>query len=717
MGSTARDTHQLERLLSAQQSIGRMLVGATDLRASAAGVLETVCDVLECDVGEFWENRPDDNGLKRISSWHRGPQYAAFDAACASELSAGQGLPGGVCHERRPFWSNELAREPRFLRRDIARRFGLSTAYCLPTGVAAPANGAMLFLARGVGEPSTRLLSFLESIATQAGQLLEHLASDRELQHSFDRLSIAQEAAHMGSWEWNLEADEVTWSSSLETLHGLAPGEFAGTFEASVRDIHPEDRAAVLRALEESVRRRQQLAKVYRIKRQDGAIRWLETVGRLLLGNRDEPRRLIGVSKDITERVQRQRFISHASRTLATSLEYEETVRCVLQLAVPHVADWGVLDIRDEEGRLHRWEITPPTPSNGASVAPWGETWSTVDGRSVGAEVLLSGIAKLVPSLADPPLQRWLGRAPAEVMGKLESGNAVVAPIRAPSGVLGVLTLARGMPRATFDEEELELVEVLGHWAGVAVENARSYGRAQTEANARRDFLAVVSHDLRNPLSGIALAAQVLSRGAPAPAQLREIGTAIEQASRRMARLLDDLLLAARIETQTLAVEPAPCSLATIIDELTTAMRPRFVEAGKRLQLDCAHAEDVLPMDAGRIKQVLENLLNNALEHTPAGGSVTVGTRDVAHGVRVRVRDAGPGIPKEAVNSLFRPYWRASGAEKGGAGLGLTIAKNLVEAHGGHLWVESQQGEGTEVTFFLPGTSERSVRATGARRT
>ncbi len=239
----------------------------------------------------------------------------------------------------------------------------------------------------------------------------------------------------------------------------------------------------------------------------------------------------------------------------------------------------------------------------------------------------------------------------------------------------------------------------------LAVENARLARAAEAAAREREDVLAIVSHDLKNPLATVRLSAAVLQQKLlrlPGGEGLAGRVAAMDRAAVHMLGLITELLDAARLDAgQPLAVKPRPEPVGELLGEALALVEPQATRAGLRLEQHLAPGLMAL-CDRERILQVLANLLGNAVKFTPAGGTVTVEARSEAGEVRVAVRDTGPGIPEHEQPRLFVRYWQARGTAHRGSGLGLYIARGLVEAHGGRLWVESVPGAGSTFTFTLP---------------
>jgi len=254
-----------------------------------------------------------------------------------------------------------------------------------------------------------------------------------------------------------------------------------------------------------------------------------------------------------------------------------------------------------------------------------------------------------------------------------------------------------------FTTDDLPLFLDLSRRASLAIDNARLYLESQQAVRAREEVLAVVSHDLRNPLSAITLGSSLLLMSKNLSEEDREQVETMQVSAQRMARLIADLLDVTRLEGgKRLPVEPAPVPVAELLGEALELFRAQAAVASVSIDSDCVDGVDAVFADHHRVMQVLSNLIGNSLKFTPPGGTVRVCAEPHPDGVLFMVSDTGPGIPKEHLTHIFTPYWQAKRAERLGAGLGLPIARGIVEAHGGRIWAESEPGQGTRFYFTLP---------------
>jgi signal transduction histidine kinase len=230
--------------------------------------------------------------------------------------------------------------------------------------------------------------------------------------------------------------------------------------------------------------------------------------------------------------------------------------------------------------------------------------------------------------------------------------------------------------------------------------------RAEQDAKrARDDLVAIVSHDLRNPVHTINMAASFLLEIAPANdrrVQARRQLEVIQRSANRANRLIKDLLDIAKIQAGGLAVDPVAVEVKSLVTEAVEAATP--LAGASQLKVSCDVPESVpkVASDRERILQVFGNLIGNAIKFTPKGGEIRILTSLDNGEVRFTVVDSGPGIPPEHLKHVFDRYWQAKSTAKLGTGLGLSIAKGIVEAHGGRIWVESPPGSGAQFNFTLP---------------
>lgn len=408
------------------------------------------------------------------------------------------------------------------------------------------------------------------------------------------------------------------------------------------------------------------------------------------------------VLRDVTDRKrieEYQRFLSDAGAKLSASLDYDQTLRTVTQLAIPTVCDYCVLKVVGE-GTIRRFTSRHHDPEKDtllrALETPEPIAW---DAGSPAMSVLESGKTLVIdPSQADYEQQlRALAHPPV-----LGVRSAVIVPLRARQGVVGALSLLSVRPDRR-DAQYVTLAQELALRAAFAIDNARAYAMAQRANRAREEVLAIVSHDLRNPLSAIAMCSRVLMESPPeSEAERRSLLETIAQSTEMTNRLIEDLLDMSVIESGRLSIEKRSEDVAPIVEHVVLMFAGLARERGIALYEDVAPGLPMVMCDAGRIVQALANLVGNALKFTDAGGRVTVSAEAHENGVVMSVADTGDGIAAEHLGRIFERYWQSAGkARIRGSGLGLAIAKGIADAHGGRMSVESTPGTGSTFSLTL----------------
>lgn len=270
---------------------------------------------------------------------------------------------------------------------------------------------------------------------------------------------------------------------------------------------------------------------------------------------------------------------------------------------------------------------------------------------------------------------------------------------------LGTIQLWDKKEQGDFDEADEAILTQLAQLASVALENARLFKAAQEATRARDDLVAIVSHDLRNPIHTIHMAASFLLDIAPTNdrrLQARRQLEVIQRSATRANRLIQDLLDVARIQAGGLAVDPIPIDVKSLVHEAVEAATPLASAAHLNVKCEVPEPSPMVASDRERILQVFANLIGNAIKFTPKGGEIRILASCESSEIRFIVADTGPGIPAEHLNHVFDRYWQAKSTAKLGTGLGLSIAKGIVEAHGGRIWVESPPNSGAQFNFTLP---------------
>lgn len=403
--------------------------------------------------------------------------------------------------------------------------------------------------------------------------------------------------------------------------------------------------------------------------------------------------------------VRRQRFLADAGREVSASLDRDVLLSRLTELVVRRLSDWCVVHLQEEDDgplRIHTFAHRASRPGVSMRVV----STALPRGRGTCVARALEG-ASSRERVADE--RSWidgvLGLPPAHVAAAdLRASSFVCVPLFTRGRSLGALTLVAEHEAQRFSDLDLLLMEELGRLAGAGVENARLYALAQRAVRVREDVLAIVSHDLKSPLGSISLGVDTLL----APAGLASRENVIERVRRigrhadGMRRIVEDLLDFARIDSGHLGLNTAPHRLREILDDALALFDDPAAARSVRVLVDDPPEGATALCDRDRALQVLSNLISNAVKLSPAGGAVHIGATVVGGMARFHVSDEAGGIAPDQVQHVFEQYWRAPQPAHPGLGLGLHIAKGIVDAHGGRIWVETTHGAGSTFYFTLP---------------
>lgn len=390
---------------------------------------------------------------------------------------------------------------------------------------------------------------------------------------------------------------------------------------------------------------------------------------------------------------RRAAFLATAGQELASSLDYQHAVSTLARLIVPNLAAACCIDVLEPDGSLRRVAAAHHDVARQTGIQRLIGT-SRTDVPEAIVRVMASRDAHIIG--ASPAVLSFLGEQPDEPR------SLMAVPLVSRGQTFGSVTAAAPAGKV-FTRDDASLSAELARHASLAIDNARLYLESQQALRAREEVLAIVSHDLRNPLSATTLAASLLQVSETLSTEDREQLDLIDLSARRMRRLIEDLLDVTRLEGgKHLPIEPGQLTVEALFQETFDLFKAQASSSEVTLRQRIHGPVPDVYADRHRILQVLSNLIGNALKFTPPGGCITFEASARDRDVLFAVSDTGPGIPKENLGDIFNPYWQAKRTERLGAGLGLPIAKGVVESHGGTIWAESEPGSGTRFYFTLP---------------
>ncbi len=519
-----------------------------------------------------------------------------------------------------------------------------------------------------------------------------------------------------------LDSTILSWNTAAERLFGYTAEEAVGR---SVTILIPPERQDEEDYIMERLRRGERIEHYETVRiAKDG--RRLD-VSLTISPIHDRTGRIVGAAKiarDVTARKwaeQATRFLADASAALAELTDSRSTLQKLAELAVPLFADWCAVDVLEADGSIHRLALThgdaaqhrladalraryPPQPGDSSSVM----------------RVLSTGESEWRPSVPDSLLEEAARDGDhLALLRQLGFRCYLSVPLRSRARTLGVLTCAMAGSGRSYSASDLALAEDLAHRAVLAIENASLLATLQ-EADSRKDeFLAMLAHELRNPLAPIRNAVQIFRGKAPATPELRWATEVIERQVHQLTRLVDDLLDVSRITRGKIELRKERVELAAVIDSAVEASRPLIEKWDHELTIEVPPLPIYVEVDPTRLAQVVSNLLNNAAKYTDQGGSLGLTVEPEEGGAVIRVKDTGAGIPPEMLHRIFDMFTQVDHTlerSEGGLGIGLTLVQQLVEMHGGTVEARSAgPGQGSEFIVRLPvaGAAERSRTAAG----
>lgn len=450
----------------------------------------------------------------------------------------------------------------------------------------------------------------------------------------------------------------------------------------------------------------------YRFKdRRTGGFRWFlcrATPVRNVLG---KIVRWFGTCTDIhdTKRAEETtRFLADASATLAELTDYETMLQRVANLAVPSFADWCAVDMQEPDGSIRRLAVTHVDPTKVELAHEVFRRYPPTFFDEFGTgRVLRTGEPAWLGTIPDSVLEEAAqDEGHLKTIRELGLKSYISMPLRSRAKTVGVVSFVTAESGRVYDARDVAAAQDLANRATIAIENAHLLA-ALREADRRKDeFLAMLAHELRNPLAPIINAVQILRQTAAPVPELKWATDVIDRQVQHTVRLVDDLMDVSRITRGKIGLRKERVTLQSVVNSAVEASRPLIEKRGHDLTVSVPSEPIHLDADLTRLAQVFLNLLNNAAKYTEPGGRISMSAqRDDGH-VMIRVKDTGVGIQTEMlphIFGLFTQVDRSLERTQGGLGIGLTLVERLVDMHGGSVEAYSAGlGEGSEFVVRLP---------------
>jgi len=560
-------------------------------------------------------------------------------------------------------------------------------------------------------------------------QVLETLRTEH------DRQRRAIEAGGLGIWEWDVVTDRVTWSDNVYVLHGVPKGEFGGRVADFAALVHPDDAPMVSSLIHDALAAGDSFAAEFRVPLPNGAIRWLSTRAEVIRDPDGRPIRMVGSTFDVTSRVEllaaerRSRaaaeqarkqleLLATAGAVLSRSLEPDATLQAIASVLVPEVADWCRIDLMDGEGVMHRaltYHSDPARAKFGADLV-----------ATLHASPETRGSMAWVARHAQPHLATFVRRDdfdPVRDRDLLAFADAIglrtlyVVPLIARGRTLGALGALQAESGRPITDADRSLIGEIAQRAALAIDNARLFADAEralkdaeTANRSKDEFLAMLGHELRNPLAPIVTALHVMNLREPGQnAAERSI---IERQVGHLSRLVDDLLDVSRITKGKIQLERGLVNVKAVIARAIELTQPALDSRARPIEQSLTPEPVFVAGDSVRLVQVLCNLLTNAAKFTPRDGRLAISLAVDNGDAVIAVEDSGKGISPELLPRIFNLFVQGEqqlDRRAGGLGLGLAIVETLVHMHRGTITASSEGiGRGSTFVVRLPAVAGAS---------
>lgn len=478
--------------------------------------------------------------------------------------------------------------------------------------------------------------------------------------------------------------------------------------------FQPQDYAELLTQLKQNgeVRDRE-----VQLRRADGSTCWVKISKTFTRANGTTI--IDGLMEDISERKQAEvqaelkkqqsQFLSEVSRLLATSLDYHTTLKNLANLAVPALADICFIDVIEPNSVLFGEPILATVDPDQVTLLPKLRRRYPLraNAESGIGKVFRTGQSELRSEIADSTFEQIAQDVDhLKLLRQLGATAWIIVPLAVQDRKFGTIALVLTKATRCYDRTDLEMAEELARRTAIALDNARLYQEAQQANQAKDEFLAIVSHELRNPLNSMLGWAQLLKkRQFEDPTVSRAIET-IERNAKLQSNLIEDLLDVSRIIQNQLEISRQSVSLVLVIDSVIEALQPsakaKLIEIASSLDPSVGQVLG----DESRLQQIVSNLLSNAIKFTPVGGRINIGLQQTGSLAELTIVDTGQGISANFLPFIFERFRQADASRaraQGGLGLGLAIVWHLVELHGGSVYATSEgEGKGSTFTVQLP---------------
>lgn len=626
------------------------------------------------------------------------------------QVPVGQHLVGAVAETKQPLILENIQDDPRVGDPEWVKKEGITSFVGYPLMVDHRLSGVLVLfsrqpLAHGV---HTELLPLTDGIA----QFVERKRAEQRVVESEERVRLAVDAADIGTWDYNLRSDQLEWSVRCKAIFGLPP-EAPTSYDDFLYRLHVDDRARVDQIVQSSLRGDSDgdYQTDFRVVWPDGSIHWVAARGQTYFEEINGSRtavRFVGTVIDISQRVLsieaiRQRSeqlqrLTDVARQLTSANDVQSILRVVTDGARRVIGAQRAITRYCRDGVEAHLLMSPTDSSVEDGAATLHIDRISLDGTPGSRDRILQMTHEVLAT------QDAWNKTDDE--SRLSEGRLVASLVRLNGTIVGDIQVSDHADHQFTADDEAVLVQ-LAQMASLAIEKARLYEQTQASDRRKDDFLAMLGHELRNPLSGIvsgvdAMGMLTLSTDA------RELQAIIGRQSAHMTRIVDDLLDVSRIAKGKLTLRPEPVDFAALVTQVVQDYRRSQLSAGCEIVFDVPDDPVWVSGDRTRLVQVLANVVHNGCKFCDGPNTVTVTlVKDpLKPSAELKVSDRGIGMTAATLAHMFEPFNQADTSverSRGGLGLGLALVWGLVKLHGGEISAHSEGlGCGSQFRLQFP---------------
>ncbi len=607
-------------------------------------------------------------------------------------------------------------------------------------------DGHLVFVLLGVAilsQTDESCVCVVVDISKQQAALRERTAAENALRESKLRLELALESSNTGLWDWNLQTNEVWFNKQWKSILGYQEHELENNFTTWQSRVHPEDEQRTYQDIEQHIQGQTNFYRnEHRLRCKDGSYRWILAQGRMVgRDSSNRPLRFIGTHTDITDRKEAEQTIERQAQRERLLRETNQRISQYLDL--PTIFNTACAEICHclQASRVGIFKFYPDSGYNdGEFVAE-----SVVNGfPSVLAIPVHDHFGENYASLysqgsyyvADDIYHSDLENCHVDILSQFQVRANLVIPLLCRDELWGLLCIHQCDGPRYWQQSDIDLAQQFSLQLAIAIQQSNLFEQLQRELTERQqaqqqltqrneeliratrlkdEFLANMSHELRTPLNAILGMTEGLQEevfGLVNERQLKALQT-VERSASHLLALINDILDLAKIESGQIELECFPTAIAPLCQSSITFVKHQALKKQIQISVNLPLNLPDIVLDERRIRQVLINLLNNAVKFTPEGGSITLEVtlpkateeKTKTQYLRFAVIDTGIGISPENIKKLFQPFMQVDSAlnrQYQGTGLGLALTKRIVDLHGGRVGLTSEVGVGSCFTIDLP---------------